>query len=88
MQIIRKTKIFLLSSSLALISNFIISILLIPRFGINGAAVGFSSIYVLSFAVTYYYSRKYETTYFEKGKIAKIMLSGAVMFSVVFASQM
>ena len=88
LQAVRKTKIFLLSSSLALISNFIISILLIPRFGINGAAVGFSSIYVLSFAVMYYYSRKYETAYFDKGKIAKIMLSGAIMFSVVFALQM
>ena len=88
LQAVRKTKIFLLSSSLALISNFIISILLIPRFGINGAAVGFSSIYIMGFAVTYYYSRKYETAYFEKGKIAKIMLSGAIMFSVVFALQM
>ena len=88
LQAVRKTRIFLLSSSLALISNFIISILLIPRFGINGAAVGFSSIYIMGFAVTYYYSRKYETAYFEKGKIAKIMLSGAIMFSIVFALQM
>ena len=88
LQAVRKTRIFLLSSSLALISNFIISILLIPRFGINGAAIGFSSIYIMGFTVTYYYSRKYETAYFEKGKIAKIMLSGAIMFSVVFALQM
>ena len=57
-------------------------------FGINGAAVGFSTVYIMGFAVTYYYSRKYETAYFEKGKIAKIMLSGAIMFSVVFALQM
>ncbi len=88
LQAVRKTRIFLLSSSLALVSNFIISILLIPRFGINGAAVGFSSIYVMGFAVTYYYSRKYGTAYFERGKIAKIMISGAIMFSVVFALQM
>ena len=88
LQAVRKTRIFLLSSSLALISNFIISILLIPRFGINGAAVGFSSIYIMGFAVTYYYSRKYETAYFDKGRIVKIMLSGAIMFSVVFALQM
>jgi hypothetical protein len=42
----------------------------------------------MGFAVTYYYSRKYETAYFEKGKIAKILLSAAIMFSVVFAFQM
>ncbi len=88
LQAVRKTRIFLLSSSLALISNFIISILLIPRFGINGAAMGFSSIYIMGFAVTYYYSRKYGTAYFEKRKIAKIMISGAIMFSAVFALQM
>ena len=77
-----------ISSSLALISNFIFSILLIPKFGINGAAVGFSSIYVMTFIVTYYYARKYKTVYFEKAKIAKIIVSGIIMFSVVFALQM
>ena len=88
LQAVRKTRLFLLSSLLSLISNFIISIIFIPEFGINGAAVGLSSIYIMSFVVTYYYSRKYETAYLEKGKIAKIMLSGAIMFSVVFALQM
>jgi len=88
LQAVRKTRLFLLSSSLALISNFIFSILLIPKFGIDGAAVGFSSIYVMAFIVTYYYARKYKTVYFEKAKIAKIMISGIIMFSVVFALQM
>jgi len=88
LQAVRKTRLFLLSSSLALISNFIFSILLIPKFGIDGAAVGFSSIYAMAFIVTYYYARKYGTVYFEKAKIAKIIVSGIIMFSVVFALQM
>jgi len=88
LQAARKTKLFILSSSLALISNFMFSILLIPKFGIDGAAVGFSSTYVMAFIVTYYYARKYKTVYFEKAKIAKIMISGIIMFSVVFALQM
>jgi len=88
LQAVRKTRLFLLSSSLALISNFIFSILLIPKFGINGAAVGFSSIYVMAFAIRYYYAKKYGTVYFDKAKIAKIIVSGIIMFSVVFALQM
>jgi len=88
LQAVRKTKIFILSSSLNLLSNFILSILLIPKFGIDGAAVGFSSIYVMGFIVTYHYAMKYGTVYFEKVKIAKIMISGIIMFSVVFALQM
>jgi len=88
LQAVRKTRLFLISSSLALISNFIFSILLIPKFGIDGAAVGFSSIYVMAFIVTYHYARKYKTVYFEKAKIAKIIVSGIIMFSVVFALQM
>ena len=56
LQAIRKTRIFLLSSSLALASNFVLSVILIPRFGIDGAGIAFSSIYIMGFAVVFYYS--------------------------------
>ncbi|MEM3455867.1 MAG: polysaccharide biosynthesis C-terminal domain-containing protein [Candidatus Micrarchaeia archaeon] len=59
LQAIRKTRIFLLSSSLALTSNFILSVILIPRFGIDGAGIAFSSIYIMGFAVVFYYAEKY-----------------------------
>lgn len=80
LQAIRKTKIFLLSSSLALLSNFVLSILLIPHFGINGAAVGYASTSVVGFIVVYYFSKKYGVFVFEKMKMAKVFLSSFLMF--------
>jgi O-antigen/teichoic acid export membrane protein len=88
LQAIRKTKIFLLSSSLALVSNLILSIVLIPRYGIDGAGVAFSSIYVMSFIVFFYYSKKYHTVTFEKLKLAKIYLCGFLMFIIMFFAQL
>jgi len=87
LQSIRKTRIFIISSSFALASNFVISILLIPRFQMIGAAIGFSSIYIMSFAVLYYYVRKYDLVSFEKLKLLKIYMSGFLMFLIMFLVQ-
>ncbi|MEM3790957.1 MAG: flippase [Thermoproteota archaeon] len=87
LQAIRKTRIFLLSSSLALASNFILSLILIPRFGIDGAGIAFSSIYIMGFAVVFYYAKKYHTVTFEKLKLAKIFMSGFLMFFIMFFVQ-
>jgi len=43
LQAIRKTWIFIASSSLGLLSSVILSVILIPRIGIDGAAIGYSS---------------------------------------------
>ncbi len=87
LQAIRKTKIFILSSGLALSSNLVLSIILIPRYGINGAGVAFSSIYIMSFIVVFYYAKKYNTVTFEKLKLLKIYLSGFLMFIIMFLIQ-
>ncbi|MEM3846496.1 MAG: oligosaccharide flippase family protein [Candidatus Parvarchaeota archaeon] len=85
LQSIRKTKIFIISSSLALLSNFAISILLIPKFHMVGAAIGYSSISAVSFFVMLYYARKFDVFYMEGIKIGKIYISSIVMFLVIFA---
>ena len=87
LQGIRQTKIFLITSSLALMSNFIISTLLIPRYQMIGASIGYSSITVVSFFIMYYYARKFEILKFELAKMAKIYVSGFVMFFVIVAFQ-
>jgi len=43
LQAIRKTRIFIASSSLGLLSNVILSVIRIPRIGIDGAAIGYAS---------------------------------------------
>ncbi|MEM3334298.1 MAG: lipid II flippase MurJ [Thermoplasmata archaeon] len=57
LQAIRKTRILLISSSFIFASNFILSVILIPRFGIDGAGIAFSSIYIMGFAVVFYYAK-------------------------------
>ncbi|MCL4447492.1 MAG: flippase [Thermoplasmatales archaeon] len=87
LQGIRKTRIFLLTSSFALLSNFILSIMLIPRYQMIGAAIGYSSISAVSFVIMYYYARKFDTLKFEGRKVAKIYLSATVMFIVILLLQ-
>ena len=87
LQAVRRTRIFIESSSLAVISNFVLSILLIPRFQRIGACTGYSSITIVSFLVTYYYAKKYDVLRFEMTKIAKIYTAGFVMFFIIFALQ-
>ena len=52
-----------------------------------GASIGYSSITVVSFFIIYYYARKFEILKFELAKIAKIYVSGFVMFFVIVALQ-
>jgi O-antigen/teichoic acid export membrane protein len=87
LQGIRKTRIFLLTSSFALLSNFILSILLIPRYQMIGAAIGYSSISAVSFVIMYHYAKKFNTLKIEGRKVAKIYLSATVMFIVIFLLQ-
>ena len=82
---IRKTKLFLYSSALALSGNTVLSILLIPHFELVGAALGFSSVGVLSFLVLYYFARKEGIISVDLGALTKIWLSAIIMFLSVFS---
>jgi len=88
LQAIRKTRIFLITSTLALLSNFVLSFLLIPLYSINGAAVGFASTGIVSFIIVYYYARKYKTYTIEKDKMAKIFFSSFIMFFLMLFIQL
>jgi len=57
LQNVSKTNIFIISLSAALISNFILSFLLIPSMHLIGAAIGFSSINIASFFIILYYPK-------------------------------
>lgn len=80
---VKMTRLFILSSAVALSSNIIFSIILIPFFGLIGAALGFSSVYASIFAVLYYYSRREKIASFDLHGTLKIWASSAVMFTVL-----
>ena len=87
LQAIRKTRLFIISSSLGLLANFVISIILIPRFGIDGAAVGYASTSIVSFLVILHFSRKHGTLIIERMRMLKIFLSGFLMFFLMVVVQ-
>ena len=84
---IRKTRIFIFSSGLALLSNLVLSIILIPRFNILGASVSYSSMNAVTFIIVYYYARKFAITNYDIIRIIKIWAAAIIMFFTVFTIQ-
>ncbi|WMT50453.1 MAG: polysaccharide biosynthesis C-terminal domain-containing protein [Ferroplasma sp.] len=84
---IRKTKIFVYSSGLSLSSNIVLSVLLIPAFNIIGAAIAYSSMNAVNFAIVYHYARKFGVNNYDVPRIIKIWLSSLIMFGAVFIIQ-
>lgn len=83
---VKRTGVFLYSSTAALSSNVVLSIILIPHFGLIGAALGYSSVTVVTFLVLYLYARKERIVCFDVSGTAKVWLSALAMFLVVHAS--
>ncbi len=84
---IRKTRIFLYSSGFALASNIILSVILIPRFNIIGAAIAYSSMNAVNFSIVYYYARKFSVNNYDISRVIKIWISAIIMFGIIFTIQ-
>jgi O-antigen/teichoic acid export membrane protein len=84
---IRKTKVYILSTSVTLASNVILSFLLIPKMGMIGAAIANSSVNIFSFIVTYYFAIIKETIKYDWVTILKIWFSSFIMFIFVLAER-
>lgn len=82
---IRKTKIFVFSSAVALASNVVVSIALIPAFGLVGASIGFSSVYGSSFIVILYFARKAGVSSFNYNSLGRIWIASLSMFAVIYS---
>ena len=80
---VRRTRIFIYSSGFALASNVIFSIILIPKYALIGAAIGFSSVYGVTFVILYYFARRETVVKFNIHGISKVWFIGIVMFSIV-----
>ena len=82
---VRRTKIFLYSSAAAFTANIAFSYLLIPYFGLIGAAFGFSSVSASTFLILYYYARKERVVSFDLTGTLKIWASALIMYFAVFS---
>ena len=81
---IRKTPIFVLSASTTLASNIILSIFLIPPFGIIGAAISNSSVTVLTFFILLWYTRLNGYSGLDFVATLKVWFVAGTMAMVVF----
>ncbi|MCL5888453.1 MAG: oligosaccharide flippase family protein [Candidatus Thermoplasmatota archaeon] len=81
---IRKTSFFLYSSLGSLVVNLIFSFLLIPFFGLIGAGIGFSSVYITSFIILYRLAKKEGLVKFNIKSTSKIWISSLIMFTAVY----
>jgi O-antigen/teichoic acid export membrane protein len=79
-----KTSIFIWIATFTLISNLTLSILLIPRYSMIGAAIANSSVYMVSFIVLYATSRKLGFLNYDMISMIKIWVSSIVVFIVVY----
>lgn len=82
---VRKTKTFIYVSSLSLIANILISFLLIPPYGIIGAAFGFSSVYAVTYLTLMYFARKEGVFSIDVVGTLKIWIASLIMYVAVLS---
>lgn len=80
----RKNFIFILSASLALISNLLFSLLLIPLFSLVGAAIAYALTNAIGPFIAYFYARKMELVRFDLKFLSRIWVSSIVMGILVY----
>ena len=84
---VQKSRIFIFSSGAALLSNIILSIILIPRFNIIGAGIAYSSMTTVNFIIVYSYARKLKISNYDVKTIIKIWISSIILFIIIFSAQ-
>lgn len=82
---VRKTYVLLFSTSVPLACNIALSIILIPRIGLVGAALGFSSVNVAAFFILLYYSRKEKLASFGLTGLVKIWAASLITFLLIYS---
>ncbi len=85
LQGIRVTSIFIISSSLSLLSNIVLSFILIPRAPLIGAAIGYSSVIVINFLVILYFALKFRIASYDFRTIGKVWISSIAMLFAISA---
>jgi O-antigen/teichoic acid export membrane protein len=80
---IRRPGILLHASTLALLANIGFSVILVPRIGMIGGAIGNSSMYWVAFLVLYFELRGTDLVRFDSRSIARTWIASAMMFVAV-----
>lgn len=81
----KKTKVVGIVWILAAILNLVLNIILVPKFGILGAAAVTLLAYILAFLITVIYTNRYFTFDFDLRFIVKSTIASSLMAMVIFA---
>ena len=85
---VRKTGVYVITTALTLVSNLTLSFLLIPRYGMIGAAIANSSVSVVTFIILYNYAVRVRLKNFDWNTILKVWFSSLIMFVLVTAERL
>lgn len=80
---VRQTKSLTYSSIAAISTNILLSLLLIPKWSLVGAALGFSSVYVSNFFVLFYYVNREQVFSFDVKGMLKIWIAASIMYGII-----
>ncbi|MCL4334999.1 MAG: polysaccharide biosynthesis C-terminal domain-containing protein [Candidatus Thermoplasmatota archaeon] len=81
---IERTRVFFVSTGASLLSNLLLSIILIPRYGITGASIGYSSVVAVDLLFQYIIMKKTGLIKYDLKGLFKIWGSSLMMFVFVF----
>lgn len=80
---VRRTKLFIYSSILSFGANLILSYTLIPVYGLVGAAIGFSSVFAVTFMTQVFFCNREKLVSFDIMGLSKIWLASLIMYFLV-----
>ena len=84
---VQKSRVFVFSSGAALLSNIILSIILIPHYNIIGAGIAYSSMTTVNFIIIYTYARKLGISNYDMHTVLKIWAASVMLFIIIFGVQ-
>ena len=84
---VQKSRVFVFSSGAALLSNIVLSIILIPHYNIIGAGIAYSSMTTVNFIIIYTYARKLGISNYDMHTVLKIWAASVILFIIIFGVQ-
>jgi O-antigen/teichoic acid export membrane protein len=85
LNITRRTQYYPVSTAIAAAANIGLNLLLIPRFGIMGAAYANGAAYALQAAIAYRFSQRFYPVRYEIGRLVRVVTAAALAYGAARA---
>jgi O-antigen/teichoic acid export membrane protein len=85
LNITRRTQYYPVATAIAAAANISLNLLLIPRYGIMGAAYANGVAYAAQAAIAYHFSRRFYPVAYESGRLARVVAAAVVAYGAGWA---